>query len=533
MRASQSRESHAGERRGSALGAGHAVARTLLVRPANLEARVKSRHWAPCLAATLAACGGAEPPTSVPETPSAPSAPAVVVTSARWEAPLPIADAGERPLGRCSPFTQTLCRLFYERTAPAVAANGDGQAVALWQRWEGDGFRLVASRFAPGGGWTEGERVTPETAVSSQRVAVDGRGNAVALWFDDALRSVRSSYGSAAGGWSVAQDLAAGDPQLVMEEGGTAHLLYTRHLEGLLSSRLPPGGSWSAPVALQAQGPTSQPFVTDPLLSVTRGGALHAVWVRRFQSSARDEEWDEVWSSRMPRGQAWAAPSLVARFPRANVLSPALAATDRGALASYQLVERTSGSFDRRRVVAQQDTGGRGVWTTPEPVSEPVPDPPRVRNASLPVAAADAGTSLTLVWAEDEYGPSEGDRYEIRARRFSAVTGAWDHAQRIASVRGYLYDRFPPQVAASAAGDAVALWVEQDSFGFGLRLWASVFVPGAGWSVPEALRDAERLSSPALTMDGSGNALVLWSEPEGDRTRIWSARLAAVTAPAR
>lgn len=474
----------------------------------------------------LVACGGTQTPTSVSEPPSAPT---VVVTSARWEAPVPVADAGERPFSRCSPFTTAQCRLFYDRTGPAVAVNARGQTVALWQRYEGDAFRLVGSRVTSAGTWSDAERVTPETSVRSQQVFVDASGNAVAQWFDGS--GAATSVGSAGGGWSPAQ-AAEPSEQFVMDEKGTLHSLFTRWREGLFWSRQSPGGAWSEAVMLQGQGPEAHPFIRDPRLAVTRGGTLHAVWVREFQSSVREEEWDEVWSSRMRPGQAWAPPTLIARFPRAWALSLGMAASDPGALASYMLWD----GRDSHQVMEQHQAGGSnatpGDWTAPGVVSEPTPPPPDVRNADLTVVASDARGTLTLAWTEVTYGPSEGSRYEIRARRFSAAAGAWEHAQRIESKQGYLHDLFDLHVAASAAGDAVVLWVEQSAMDFGHRMWASVFVPGVGWSAPQALRDAYLMSEPALAMDGSGNAIVMWSEPEGDRTTIWSARLSAATAPA-
>jgi hypothetical protein len=479
------------------------------------------------LAMPLSACGGTQSPTSTSEPPAAPS---VVVTAARWEAPLAVADAGERPFSRCSPYTQSQCRLFNQATAPAVAVNARGQTVALWQRYEGDAYRLAGARLVPGGGWTEAERLSPESAVRSQQVVIDGSGNAVALWFGSA--GSRMSRGAATGGWTVPEDVEAGS-QLVMDASGTTHTLVSRWNEGLFWKRLPPGGAWSEPVLLQRQGP-SLPFIDDPRLAVTPGGAVHAVWVRNFQSSVREEESNEVWASRMPRGQAWTEPTLLASLPRAYAFSPTFTATDSVALVSYRHVGAPSLGYDPGRIVEQHaPAGDLPAWTVPVAISEPAPPPPVTRRPERPVLASDARGSLTLAWDEVTYGPSEPSRFEIRARRFSSAGAAWEHAQLIESRPGYLHEQFELHVAASAAGDAVVLWIEQKSSDFGHRMWASVFVPGTGWSAPEALRDARLMSEPALAMDGVGNAIVMWSEPDGDRTTIWSARLAATTMPAR
>ncbi len=477
------------------------------------------------LTVPLVACGAAETPSSASEPPADP---AVVVTSARWEAPVPVADAGERPFSRCSPFTTSLCRLFNPRTGPAVAVNARGQTVALWQRYEGDGYRLVGARLASGGTWSEAQGLTPETTVREQQVLIDARGNAVAQWLDSS--GALTSFGSSAGGWSPPQAAPASE-ELAMDDAGAVHTVYTRWREGLFWSRLAPGGAWTGPVLLQGQGPESHPSIRDPQLALTRGGVAHAIWVREFQSSTRADEWNEVWSSRMrPGPSAWTEPTLLARFPRAVALSPGLTASDSGSLASYMLWEPAQSGRDGHTIMEQHQASAAPAWTAPSPVSEPMPPAPQVRNAALPVVAGSSSGSLTLAWTEVTYAPSEPSRYEIRARRFSAAQGTWEHAQLIESKQGYLHDLFELHVAASAAGNAVVLWIEQSAMDFGHRMWASVFVPGTGWSAPQALRDASLMSEPALAMDGSGNAIVMWSEPEGDRTRIWSARLAAATA---
>lgn len=477
------------------------------------------------LAAPLAACGNTEPPATTPP----PTLPPPVVTSARWEAPSRVADAGERPLRRCSPYTQSQCRHFYEQTAPVVAVNARGQTVAVWQRHEGADFRLMSARSTSGAGWSE-EPVTPEAATSgtpirSHQVVIDGGGNPLALWFGRA--GAMTSRGLAAGGWSPAEEADASE-QLVFDENGAAHTVFTRLNEGLFWTRLAPGGAWSEPVLLQAQGPV-HPFVGDERIAVTRGGVVHALWVRRNQSRIAAEEWNEVWSSRMDPGRTWTPPSLLARYPQAHAMTPALAATDGGALAAYWVADAPPGDV-RWRVVEQHAPAPAGgvapAWTPPEPVSEPPTEPTR-RTANQPVLASDGRDTLTLAWREVTYSPEESSRYEIRARRFSTAGGAWRHAQLVAAERGYLDDRFELHAAASAAGDAVLVWVEQRSFR--LIVWASVFIPGYGWNAPQALREADQLSEPSVAMDGSGNAIVMWSEAEGDRATIWSVRLMAST----
>jgi hypothetical protein len=57
-------------------------------------------------------------------------------------------------------------------------------------------------------------------------------------------------------------------------------------------------------------------------------------------------------------------------------------------------------------------------------------------------------------------------------------------------------------------------------------------VPGRGWTAPEALTRADRLTDVSVAMDALGNGAVAWTEPEGDRATAFSVRLTAATVPA-
>src|SRR5262245_32906441 len=82
--------------------------------------------------AMTCACAGPEAPLPITP-PSAPPSPAVV--GGRWEAAAPFADAGPKPSDPCFPTRQ--CSDAYGPTHPQIAMNARGQAVAMWQRFEG------------------------------------------------------------------------------------------------------------------------------------------------------------------------------------------------------------------------------------------------------------------------------------------------------------------------------------------------------------------------------------------------------------
>jgi hypothetical protein len=69
-----------------------------------------------------------------------------------------------------------------DATAPSVSAAGDGHAVVVWQQRERVAT-VLASRFNPTRAtWSPPERLATDGALETPRVAVDGAGNAVAIW---------------------------------------------------------------------------------------------------------------------------------------------------------------------------------------------------------------------------------------------------------------------------------------------------------------------------------------------------------------
>ena len=71
---------------------------------------------------------------------------------------------------------------------PQIAMNGDGQVVAVWDRYG----RAWFNRYVPGLGWGTAQRIETgaDGSVAYPRVALDSNGNAVVVWEEnDGTRS--------------------------------------------------------------------------------------------------------------------------------------------------------------------------------------------------------------------------------------------------------------------------------------------------------------------------------------------------------
>lgn len=170
-----------------------------------------------------------------------------------------------------------------------VATDGSGNVVAVWNRSDGGNQIIQASRSTNGGvSWSTPADLS-ESGQSAQRqqVAVDGSGNAVAVWLrndgdDDIVQSSRLVAGGVS--WSVPVDVSpagvqAATPQIAVDGDGNAVAVWRLVVVGeatiIQSSRLVAGGvSWSAPVQLSTSGLSAD----NPQVAVDDSGNAVAVW---------------------------------------------------------------------------------------------------------------------------------------------------------------------------------------------------------------------------------------------------------------
>jgi hypothetical protein len=84
-------------------------------------------------------------------------------------------------------------------------------------------------------------------------------------------------------------------------------------------------------------------------------------------------------------------------------------------------------------------------------------------------------------------------------------------------------DGFEPQVAVDPTnGDVVAVWTRSD--GSNLRIETAQRTPNGAWSSPTQISDpGQSASSPAISVDTSGNMLAAWTRFDGTNGRIQTA----------
>jgi hypothetical protein len=296
--------------------------------------------------------------------------------------------------------------------APSVAADTNGNAIAVWIQQEMDSPNQVvwASRYSPGMGWSAAEAIdgspTPSAGTRTS-VGMDDQGNAIAVW---ARQTVPSSGGRGevlwanryvpGFGWGIAQaikpdsDTRARDERLSMSGNGDAFVVWVQNdpvrgnspeeLNDIWGVRFSDSG-WEAPERID----TSDSDKGEPDVAVDGSGIAHAVW------SQDDADFINVWASVYAPGTGWGTPELIE--------PPNEDPSEDGDAATPQVDVNTDGNAFV--VWAQVWEDWQSVWSNRRDPEETQWDPARTlliegaaRPARAPTIAADENRHAHAVW---------------------------------------------------------------------------------------------------------------------------------------
>ncbi len=345
-----------------------------------------------------------------------------------------------------------------------IAVDGNGNAMAVWRQLDGAAISIWATRYTPAGGW--GAPVVIETFSESNafapQIAIDGSGNALAVWQqadpNTGVSSVWANrYNADTNTWSAPSALGAGmQPQIVADHSGNALAvwnLYSGGIGSVWANRYTAGTGWGTAARIESGATNS---AGPPQIAIDAGGNAIAVW-NRFDGGSRNN----VWANR------------------------------------YTVATDTWGT------AALIESGDAGT-------------------AESPQIAVDASGNGVAVWSY-----FDGARFNIMATHYNAGTNTWGPAA--VSLTASPGSANGAQIAFDAAGNAIAVWSQED--GTRSSLWANRFEPGGGWGTAVLVEsdDAGSANDPQIAFDGSGNATVVWHQYDGTRTNIWANRYTAGT----
>ena len=135
-------------------------------------------------------------------------------------------------------------------------------------------------------------------------------------------------------------------------------------------------------------------------------------------------------------------------------------------------------------------------------------------DANNPQVAVDDGGNAVAVWPQ-----FDGSRTNILANRYVAGSG-WIGAIPIESDSGAAS---APHIAVDGTGNAVVVWSQADTTPR-INIWANHFTLGVGWAAPSLIEsdDTGDAQAPHIAINGNDDTEAMWAQSDGLRTNIWA-----------
>ena len=207
----------------------------------------------------------------------------------------------------------------------------------------------------------------------------------------------------------------------------------------------------------------------------------------------------------IPAPKTWTGAQLIERNDVDSAADPQIALdADGNAIAVWS---QSDGAL--YSIWASRFTPSTG-WGTPTLI-----ETDNAGGAGAPKVAFDSSGNAVAVWEQHD-----GTHNNIYANRFTPSAG-WGTSTLVENNSDG--DAFGTQMAMNASGDAIAVWYQSEGTVF--NIWASRFTPSTGWGTPTLVDDDTGTAVlPQIAMDASGNAVAVWRQNVGTRTRIWANR---------
>ena len=399
---------------------------------------------------------------------------------------------------------------------PQVAVDGSGNAIAVWDQSDGTRNNIWSNHYdASSHSWSTVELIEQNTgdAMSSQ-VAVDGNGNAIAVWSQNDGRQFNiwsNRYDVSSHSWSTAELIeqdtgSANSPQVAVDGSGNAIAVWyqsdgTRY--NIWSNRYDASShSWSTAELIE-QDNSGDAY--NPKISVNASGNTIVVWYQH------DGTRTNIWSNRYDASShSWSTAELIEQDNAGNAYSPQVAVDgSENAIAVWSQSDGTRNNIWGNRYDASSHS-----WSTRELIEQD-----NAGSARDPQVSVDGSGNAIAVWRQ-----SDGTRNNnIWGNRYDASSHSWSTAELIeqdnaGSTRS-------PQVAVDGSGNAIVVWYQFD--GTRDNIWSNRYDASShSWSTAELIEhdNAGNAKRPQIAIDDNGNAIAVWDEYDGTRTNIWSNR---------
>jgi hypothetical protein len=310
---------------------------------------------------------------------------------------------------------------------PDLSADEAGNAFCVWEELKNDGSQestIWANRYEVDQGWGVPERIQASVLPSLRpAVAADLDGNAIAIWveleFPSNLQVVRSRRYDVGSGWGANEAIdtmptnsvpSAVDVQMDADRNAIAIWAEnTRPADGgngevLWANRYVAGQGWETARRIKSDPETR---AENARLGLSRNGEAHVVWIQYGDTptTAPEQRRKNIWTVRYAPGSDWGGtdwsePERIDNYDDGDKIGPAIAVDGAGVAHAVWVQDDDKLQNDFQNIYANRYTQESG-WGSPVIIESPTEDPRDDANATQPQVAVNAAGNTFVVWRQD------------------------------------------------------------------------------------------------------------------------------------
>lgn len=350
--------------------------------------------------------------------------------------------------------TAVISEIGSDVTSFNLAHDNKGNTIAIWARTEPSGVIVESCIYKGFLGWGPVKKASgaPIQGCQVQQpcVAVDGLGNAFALWVvnDGVHTYIQSSTKLYYKGWEPCTYVTIMDslgfnelvPKIAVDNQSTAFAIWVNETTSTIQTSTKPfNQNWSDPIDLSSNGEQ----VGQPQIVIDKLGNAIAMWIRND-----------------------------------------------GLNYIVQAAYRPDG----------------GTWTLPMDLSEAGED------AIVPQFGVDSMGNVTAIWTRSNGSTTviQSSTLHIADATAASTLSVLEWSKPL-NLSNSMQDADEPQISVAANGSIMAVWKTSDGHNFIVQAAEKPF--GEKWGAPITLSESgQDAVSPQLAFDNKGNAAVLWQQ---------------------
>lgn len=380
---------------------------------------------------------------------------------------------------------------------PDISVDKNGNAVAIWQGFDGSNYIIEASSRPNGGSWTVPVSVS-EAGENAQAplVCMDALGNAIAVWnrFDGTYSRVQTAQLPLGGSWSAPINISssganANNATLGMDAFGTVGnaVAVWHRFNGsnfvIQGATLPSGGSWSAPTDVSASGQDA----LIPKVAVDKNGNSVITCILYDGSSF------DVVSASQVYSQVW-GPNFTLSLPGDSSYAPTVRVdSDGNAVCLWSEFDGTNNVIYTSTLVLGSS------WSSSIQLSAPG------ENAYTSDFVMDDAGNIHALWVR-----FDGLNYILQSSSRNSL-GEWSATSDL-SVTGQ--DVGSIDIEIDPQGNCVAIW--DISSGSDSKIQSARLPKDGSWTTAEDVSTPNQYAYfPTIGIDSAGNSVAIWLESDG------------------